>query len=73
MVKKGWKQLSIHGALWERMRKQVDKENRSKEEWEKKLSGNRYAELSIAAQLEREDLSRGSHIRRAEIDMVAIA
>lgn len=72
-MKKGWKQLSIHDSLWEKMRKRVDRENREKEDWEKKLSCNKYAELSIAAQLERdEEFNRDSRMRRVEIDTVAI-
>jgi hypothetical protein len=54
-VKKGWKQLSIHDSLWEKMRRRVERENENKEDWEKKLSCNKYAELSIAAQLERDE------------------
>jgi hypothetical protein len=55
------------------MRRRVERENRNKEDWEKKLSCNKYAELSIAAQLERdEEFSRDSRMRRAEIDTVAL-
>jgi hypothetical protein len=73
LVKKGWRQLSIHDSLWEKMRRRVERENRNKEDWEKKLSCNKYAELSIAAQLERdEEFSRDSRMRRAEIDTVAL-
>lgn len=73
LVKKGWKQLSIHDSLWEKMRKRVETENKDKEEWEKKLSCNKYAEISIAQQLKRdEELNRDSRMRRVEIDTVAI-
>jgi hypothetical protein len=73
LVKKGWRQLSIHDSLWEKMRRRVERENKHKEDWEKKLSCNKYAELSIAAQLERdEEFSRDSRMRREEIDTVAI-
>jgi hypothetical protein len=55
------------------MRKRVETENKDKEEWEKKLSCNKYAEISIAEQLKRdEELSRDSRMRRVEIDTVAL-
>jgi hypothetical protein len=73
LVKKGWKQLSIHDSLWEKMRKRVERENKEKEDWEKKLSCNKYAELSIAAQLERDgEINRDIRMRPEQIDMVAI-
>ncbi len=73
-MKKGWKQLSIHDSLWEKMKRRVERENRNKEDWEKKLSCNKYAELSIAAQLERdeEEASHDIHMRPVEIDTVAL-
>ena len=55
------------------MRRRVESENRNKEDWEKKLSCNKYAELSIAAQLERdEDASHDNRMRPVEIDTVAL-
>ncbi len=56
------------------MRRRVEQENRDKEDWEKKLSCNKYAELSIAAQLERdeEEASHDSRMRPMEIDTVAL-
>ena len=55
------------------MRRRVERANENKEDWEKKLSCNKYAELSIAAQLERDEESNpDSRMRRVEIDMVAI-
>ncbi len=37
------------------MRRRVESENRNRQDWEKKLSCNKYAELSIAAQLQRDE------------------
>jgi hypothetical protein len=56
------------------MRRRVESANRNKEDWEKKLSCNKYAELSIAAQLERdeEEASRDIRMRPVEIDTVAL-
>jgi hypothetical protein len=73
-VKKCWNQLSIHDSLWEKMRKRVERENKEKEDWEKRLSCNKYAELSIAAQLERdeEEVTRDIRTRPMEIDTVAL-
>lgn len=73
MVKKGWRQLSIHDSVWDRMTKQIERMNRGKSDWEKKISCNRYAELAIVAQLERdEQITEGSRRRPMEIDTVAI-
>jgi hypothetical protein len=75
MVKKGWKQLSIHDSIWDRMTKQIEKMNRGKLDWEKKMSCNRYAELAILAQLDQDEqqiIIRSSRRRPVEIDTVAM-
>lgn len=57
---------------------QVDRENEGKPDWEKKLSCNKYAELSIAARLKRDERATQQHqhndsrSRPMEIDTVAI-